>query len=480
MGEPGQFVGPDRPGWGQWPRGLHRPWAASTTQVEYMDKLDNAHPEGVRVGPFPGNRSGRRSFSTRRGWVGGLLLVCSAVLVGCGEGPDRVEDLPLVHELASPAGPGSGESNLAPDHDGGAWMSWLEPGSERDHALRIARFHEGVWTPARTVVERDSFFVNWADFPSVIPVHPDLLVAHWLHRGPMGGFDYSVRIAHSRDDGESWSEEWIPHEDGTNTEHGFVSIFPWGSDEVAAIWLDGRDYARFEEEGGGEGGADPPEMALRFRSFHPERGPGAKEVIDSRVCDCCQTTVALPGNGPVVAYRDRTEGEVRDISVARHDGEGWSTPRPVYDDGWEIPACPVNGPASDALGDLVVLAWFSAADDRPVVRVAFSRDGGATFGDPVRVDGGDPAGRVQVRFVDGEDVAVSWLERVSGAGEIHLRRVGLDGRRGRTFRVASTEDSRASGFPRMVALPGNTLLFSWTDPSGEGLVRTAQAEVPSW
>ena len=43
-----------------------------------------------------------------------------------------------VREMASPAGPGSGEPNLAVAADGRVLLSWIEPAGEGRHALRYA------------------------------------------------------------------------------------------------------------------------------------------------------------------------------------------------------------------------------------------------------------------------------------------------------------------------------------------------------
>ena len=51
----------------------------------------------------------------------------------------------------------------------------------------------------------------------------------------------------------------------------------------------------------------------------------------------------MTADGPVVVYRDRSEQEIRDISIVRlHDGK-WSQPSSVFEDNWKINGCPVNG-----------------------------------------------------------------------------------------------------------------------------------------
>lgn len=400
--------------------------------------------------------------------VVGLCAVTACADPAPAAGPPLAEILPM----ETPAAPGSEEPYLSSFGDE-MLLSWLVPvpvagegdGGARTYELRVSSLQEDEWSAPRSVAASDRFFVNWADFPSV-EVFGETWVAHWLVRGDAGGYDYGVRLAHSTDRGATWSEPWIPHGDDTPTEHGFVTLFPTAPDaagEVGALWLDGRRYAR-----GPAGGPPTEEMGLRYRSFEPggERGP--ERLLDERVCDCCQTDAALTPSGPVVVYRDRSTDEIRDVYLSRLVDGRWTDGRPVHRDGWHIAACPVNGPAVAAGEASTAVAWFTGADGSPRVQVAFSRDDGATFGTPVRVDDGAPGGRVDVVALDDGSAVVSWLERVGEEGaEVRARRVWPDGTRSAHSTVARSEAARASGFPQMARTARGDLLFAWTDSRGE-------------
>jgi hypothetical protein len=56
---------------------------------------------------------------------------------------------------------------------------------------------------------------------------------------------YDVRLAFSRDDGQSWSEPVAPHHDGTTAQHGFVSLFEWPTPPAAASASSGWMGARW-------------------------------------------------------------------------------------------------------------------------------------------------------------------------------------------------------------------------------------------
>lgn len=389
-------------------------------------------------------------------------------LSSCGFGGAEAPPLTQVEEIAPPSPDGSQYPNLFADRDGRIFMSWLESLDGSEHALRFSLWDGAAWSPAQTIHEGDDFWVNWADFSSVVPFADGSLAAHWLSRSGEGTYDYDVRITRSLDGGATWSESVVPHRDGTLAEHGFVSFFPSSDGGFGAVWLDGRDVAAARRE------SRRPEMTLRHTTLGTDGELGDEVLLDARVCDCCQTSAAMTSEGPIVVYRDRSEEEVRDISVVRRTAAGWTDPRPVHRDGWVIDACPVNGPQVVADGERVAVAWFTGADDTPRVRVALSQDAGANFGEPVQVDDGRPLGRVAVATLPAGDALVSWLEETDNGAEVRVRRVGEAGAAGRSMTIAESDPARASGFPRMVR-SGETIVFAWTDPAESPRVRLATA-----
>ncbi|MBA2687123.1 MAG: exo-alpha-sialidase [Gemmatimonadaceae bacterium] len=371
-----------------------------------------------------------------------------------------------IQNVASPAAPGSAEPNLATGPDGRVYMSWLEP-ADSGHALRFA-VHDGrSWSAARTIARGRDFFVNWADFPSIEALDGGRLAAHWLQRNGKGTYAYGVRISQSRDGGKTWSAPVTPHRDSTESEHGFVAMWR-EKGGLGAVWLDGRKFSK-------EGHDASNEMMVVSTTISPTGARGPEVRLDERTCDCCQNAATVTSNGPIVAYRNRSQEEIRDIYVTRRVGTRWTTGTPVHIDNWKIAACPVNGPALSANGRRVVLAWFTAARDTARVNVAFSNDAGATFGSPVRVDGGAPAGRVDVALLSDGGALVTWVERVGGdTAAVRLRRITRDGKIGSTVTIAASSAARASGFPRM-AVTGQNVMFAWTVPGKPSTIRVARA-----
>lgn len=412
-----------------------------------------------------------------RSWIVALSLV----LLSCTPDDGSIPGIGELEPLDTPPGEGSMWPGLSTFGDR-VVLSWQESDENDDWFVKTATLGDEGWTATYTVASSRpdaKFFVNWADFAAVWPVGEETLAAHWLVRGPEGGYDYGIRMARSSDGGRTWSEPWIPHEDGTRTEHGFVSMFPLADGGMGMAWLDGRETAR---GAGGAQGAENDEtrgaMTLRYREIGSDGTPGPEMLVDDRICDCCQTDGAVTSVGPIVVYRDRSESEIRDIYVTRLVGDQWTTGVPVHRDEWLIPACPVNGPAIAARDEAVAVAWFTGADEQPKVQVVFSADAGATFGPPTRIDDGNPLGRVDVVLLGDGSALVSWLERTPESGEVRVRRVFSDGRSGAVSLVTTTSSGRDSGFPRMIRDGRGRIVFAWTE-SGEArnirMARTIEA-----
>ena len=234
----------------------------------------------------------------------GLIMLC--VLTACTSDESSINDSPTVVVLDVPSGADSTSPNLASGSDGTVVLSWIETDGS-GHALKFSSLTDDGWGVPGTVSRGEHWFVNWADFPSVVPITENQWAAHWLVSQPAGGYAYDVAVSLSSDSGQNWSKIITPHLDGTATEHGFVSLYP-RDDGIGLIWLDGRNMVKKDDEDIVNSG-----MTLRAASLSPGLVLSNESLIDGLICDCCQTDVALSSAGPVATYRNRTTGEIRDI-----------------------------------------------------------------------------------------------------------------------------------------------------------------------
>ena len=392
-----------------------------------------------------------------------LVTVTRAITVSAAA--DRERTL-TVEPLSSPAGSGSSAPQLTSEGDR-TLLSWMERAGGRA-TLRFAERTASGWSPPRPVTAGTDLLINAADVPSVRALADGTLVAHWMQENGPDPEAYDLRLAWSRDGGTTWSKPTSPHHDGTKTQHGFASLFEVAGGGLGLVWLDGRATSA-------DSAHATDNMSLRA-AFYSKSGTELREsAIRTRVCDCCPTSVATTADGPIVAFRNRSEKEVRDIFVSRLVAGRWSTPTAVHNDGWRIEACPVNGPAVSARARDVVVAWFSAPKEEGHVFAAFSHDAGRTFGPPTRVDDVAAIGHAGVQLLKDGSAAVSWIEFANQRSHLSVRQIQADGSRSVAVPVAGAGDDRVAGTPR-IAADHDGLVLAWTETrDGTSAVRTARA-----
>ncbi len=371
-------------------------------------------------------------------------------------------------ESAVPAGAGALAPQLFGDGDG-FLATWIEPASAQApglHRVRVARFDGKFWTSPATVRESATLFVNWADVPGIVRARDGALYAWWLERSSAGTYTYDVRLARSSDQGVTFAALGLLHDDRSPAEHGFVSAVVEGQG-IRFYYLDGR--------------ATPGDKPMQLRTVHVEGTQIApSELVDESVCDCCATSaVSLPEGGSVVAYRDRTAAEMRDVQVAIRPTAGAISTHPVGSEPWKIHGCPVNGPALAANGGQLAVAWYAAPGDRPHTAIALSANGGASWG-PSRpipaAAGGAPMGQLALTSF-GQGFALAWLEAIAGGSELRLARLDASGRLAPSLAIAHTDAGRAAGIPRL-ASAGNRLALLWVDGGTEGAQALRFATAP--
>lgn len=388
-----------------------------------------------------------------------------ALLASCKDQPPQP-----VQEIVLQTDNPSSLPRLFTNSKGETFLSYVERTPEKVAKLYFTKLENEQWGAPKLIAEGDNWFVNWADFPSVIENNSHM-AAHWLQKSDKGTFDYDVRVAMSANNGSEWSDSFIPHTDGIAAEHGFVTMLPISDQRTFITWLDGRNTKVEGEESHGGHGAGP--MSLRAAIFDKNGNTLEEWELDDRVCDCCQTTAAQTDEGIVVIYRDRSKNEIRDMSVVRLvDGE-WTQPKPLMVELWEMPACPVNGPSVTAKGNNVAVAWFMAKGGTPEVKLAFSKDGGANFGEPVMVSQVNTSGRVGTTTLNNGHVLVSWMDNVGEKASIMLAEYDNSGTLLNKMTVAETTAARASGFP-VITSNGDDVYMAWTQAGDQSMIKTAK------
>ncbi len=385
-----------------------------------------------------------------------ITLLLIIVFASCNDSTKTDNAASPLKQLISPADSVSAEPYLFTDNNGKVYLSWINK-TKDSSVLKFSVLNNDTWSVPDTITSGNNWFVNWADYPMLAADGAGNMIAHILEKSENGKYTYDVKLSTSADSGRSWSPTNILHDDGKKAEHGFVSLMPY-ENQFFVSWLDGRNTVSEKVDTTAHHEGHHGAMSIRAAIVNMQGTKTAEWELDKRVCDCCQTSAASTANGPVVVYRDRSEEEIRDISIVRFVNGKWTEPKTIFPDQWKIAGCPVNGPRIAAEGNNLVIAWFSSPDKKSQVNIIFSEDGGATFNKPIRIDEDSAIGRVDVVMLDDKSAMVSWME----GAVIKAVKVYKDGKKDAALIVASTSESRSSGFPQMTK-SGNNLIFAWTD-----------------
>ena len=233
-------------------------------------------------------------------------------------------------------------------------------------------------------------------------------------------------------------------------------MIPNNNEGFFITWLDGRNTLEKKLDG------HHKPMTIRFAEI-TNKGDIIKESeLDTATCDCCQTSIANTNEGPIVVYRDRSDNEVRDIySVSNIDGQ-WESPKAVYNDGWIINGCPVNGPKVVSNSRNIAIAWFTVSKGKPIVNVSFSRynkDG--NYQAPLKINDHNAIGRVDVAFLNEEEIIVSYMEFDNVETYLRIKKISINGEASRPITISKINGGRNTGVPQLEIINDDIFLV-WT------------------
>ncbi len=372
-------------------------------------------------------------------------------------------------ERDAPASGWAAHPSITADGKDGFVLNWQQKSAEGAslhfaHLDRDGKARSSGQIAASTAEQ--TWFVNWADFPSLVVLDNGDWVTYWLQKRSKATYAYDIHLVRSSDQGAHWSESLLPHQDGTASEHGFVSLVPAGKDRVLAIWLDGRNTVA----AGGDAGAHEHggSGAMTLRSAVIDRAGRLSEAqeIDSRTCDCCSTDAARLGDSTLLVYRDRGADEIRDINFqVRSKGRWNAEPGKVHDDQWKIAGCPVNGPALASNAGRALVAWTTMQGESLSVRTAVGDTQG--FAAMQELEAGDRTlGRVDASAWGKQDFLVSWVGSNAGAGgnAIHLAVIDAGNKIAQRSVLHPLAAGSNPGMPR-IARSGDRAIATWAEVS---------------
>jgi hypothetical protein len=202
-------------------------------------------------------------------------------------------------------------------------------------------------------------------------------------------------------------------------------------------------------------------VTIRFAEITAGGGVINESELDSATCDCCQTSIAANKNGPIVVYRDRDKKEVRDIYITRQINGAWEAPSPVHKDGWIINGCPVNGPKVAVNSNNLAVSWFTVSNENPIVNLSFSKSNGDSFGTPIKINDHDAIGRVDVAFLNEQEVIVSYMEGDDVGTYLRIKKVSINGKVSEPITISKIDGGRNTGVPQLEIF-NSEIFIVWT------------------
>jgi hypothetical protein len=368
----------------------------------------------------------------------GLLLVALTATNGIAQALK-------LEPVVNPAPLGSLEAHWATAGDGSPLLSWIERSTDGSYALRYAIRRNTQWSEPRTIIANRRFFRQPAESPSIVSFPTGGLLAEWVEV-PNDSSEAEYIYVSASADGIRWTTPVMANKDRSPVQHALVSMVASGDREASLVWLEALK------------GEDAPSN-LKRTVVSSDGKVLKEESLDDDVCTCCPTSIVKTATGLLVAYRDHTSQDIRDIGVVRFAGGRWTPSKILNPDKWQINACPVNGASAAAKGNRVAIAWYTEADDKPRVQLVFSSDAGATFSKPVMVSTGYALGHTSAVLSDDGGAFVSWMEEGDKSSRVLTRFVSDRGVAGPVIQVAEGS-TQSLGYPRLLQA-GKETWIAW-------------------
>jgi hypothetical protein len=375
-----------------------------------------------------------------------IIIFTLLTIISCTTKEVFIEDIPFLY----------GDNNAQPNlvsSNGALSLSWISSKNKNKASLHFSQFKKGKWIKPQKIANGSDWFVNWADFPAHA-INEDLILTSYLKKSDSGTYTYDVLLNLRKLTGEKIKEDFLLNTDGVKAEHGFVSIIP-NKKGFFVTWLDGRNTIEKKSDG------EHKPMTIRFAEISNTGDIINESELDAAACDCCQTSIANTSDGPIVVYRDRSDKEVRDVYSVRNINGVWEDPNPVHNDGWIINGCPVNGPKVASNSKNLAIAWFTASNGNPLVNVSFSKNNGASFDKPIKINDVNAIGRVDIAFLNDDEAIVSYMEVDDAGTYLRIKKVSVNRRISQPITISKIDGGRNTGVPQLEII-NNEIFIVWT------------------
>ena len=264
---------------------------------------------------------------------------------------------------------------------------------------------------------------------------------------------------------------------------GWENVTTDRNGHVVAVWLDHRDAASGTAHAGhlmhqpgahAESQTDGVSRAQLSKLFFGRLdAPGAKPIA-AGVCYCCKTALTSGAGGEIyAAWRHVYPGNLRDIafSMSRDGGRTFGQPLRVSEDEWELDGCPENGPAIAVdLASRIHIVWPTLIEQSGQETLALfyaSSGDGRAFSPRVRIPTTGPAYHAEVALSPGGTLTIAWDEALKGGRRVRFARGMPSADGGMSFAPLSVPGDSLGSYPS-IARTAEGVTAAWAGAESEG------------
>ncbi len=337
--------------------------------------------------------------------------------------------------------------------------------TEQTSTLTLRMSHDGGehWMQPTTLNSPGSSVTTSAENAPQLAARGMYAFALWQEKNETGGPQLRVARSSGMNAKPPSSTQVIDKSSADTSYSGFASLSLAPNGDIYVAWLDGRDQTSAATGTFNVYIARSTDGGLSFH--HNVR-------VATLACPCCRPSVAIGSDGKVyVAYRHVFRDNERDIAVAvsTDSAEHFSAPVRVSSDRWKLYGCPESGPVIALQGDSLVVAWYTAASDRPGIRAAVSTDNGSTFSHPVIISREiQSANHPYLAESNDGKLAIAFSGRTIASsgdwGDIRPFVVRIDSRGRVSAPVGVPSNTPGARYPVLSLAPDGDTYVTWSSP----------------
>jgi hypothetical protein len=312
---------------------------------------------------------------------------------------------------------------LAADPRGGFYLAYVERNAGVSNVM-LQRSSDGKTfsAPVRVNDEPGDATVRNENPPKVAVGPKGQAYVCWANE--RGRWKGNVRFARSTDGGKTFSPATNINSDAAlePAGHAFQSVAVDQAGRIHVTWIDERN-TKSTDRGG--------EIWISTSTDEGKTFSDDRRILGD-VCECCRTNLQMDRSGTMfLSYRTvpASGPMLRDIvlAVSRDGGKTFSRTI-VSQDGWEVNACPVAGPALVVdRQDRIGVVWFTGGGEQPGLYYAISNDHGNSFSPRKALDKHLKLGKHVAATVSSDGrVLLAWddtgAEQISCWGSLDLTR----------------------------------------------------------